>query len=212
MTMTDTILFVKEVKTCSYILVIHTPRLCGEPGFKSRLDARESSTIRCREIVDSNANANPDQQALPEADQPYRLPRRKPMLPPAGAPASQAHGKDPKGENERPSEEALNVMIHRAVKAYMGSKGFNVPEGEQPQVITDRFADEGIILIDIPVDDDMDDGGNGLFDVLRAAGFEIKGEKSSENVGPKGADESLKKAPPEKEDESDDPRLHRTEL
>ncbi|TFY76745.1 hypothetical protein EWM64_g7273 [Hericium alpestre] len=51
MTMTDTILLVKESKTCHYILVINTPRLCGEPGFKSRLDQREEALIRCREVA-----------------------------------------------------------------------------------------------------------------------------------------------------------------
>ena len=51
MTMTDTILFVKETQTCHYVLHIATPRLCGEPGFKSRIDAEEEHTIRCREIV-----------------------------------------------------------------------------------------------------------------------------------------------------------------
>ena len=41
MTMTDTILFVKETQTCHYVLHIATPRLCGEPGFRSIEGIRE---------------------------------------------------------------------------------------------------------------------------------------------------------------------------
>jgi protein OS-9 len=53
MTVTDTILFIKETATCHYVLVIQTPRLCGDPAFRSRRDSQEQSTIRCREIVQS---------------------------------------------------------------------------------------------------------------------------------------------------------------
>jgi hypothetical protein len=53
MTMTDQIVLVKETKTCSYVLIIHTPRLCTEPGFKSRAQVRDEALIRCREIVTS---------------------------------------------------------------------------------------------------------------------------------------------------------------
>lgn len=53
MTVTDTILFIKETATCHYVLVIQTPRLCGDPAFRSRRDSQEQSTIRCREIIQS---------------------------------------------------------------------------------------------------------------------------------------------------------------
>ena len=53
MTVTDTILFIKETSTCHYVLVIQTPRLCGDPAFRSRRDSQEQSTIRCREIIQS---------------------------------------------------------------------------------------------------------------------------------------------------------------
>lgn len=52
-TTTDTIMFVKETSTCKYSLVIHTPRLCGEPGFKSRSEQTEAAPIRCRQIMDN---------------------------------------------------------------------------------------------------------------------------------------------------------------
>ncbi len=46
-------MFVKETSTCKYVLVIHTPRLCGEPGFKSRVEQTTDAPIRCREILDT---------------------------------------------------------------------------------------------------------------------------------------------------------------
>ncbi|KAG5653967.1 hypothetical protein H0H81_008835 [Sphagnurus paluster] len=88
MTMTDTILFVKEAKTCSYVLVINTPRLCGEPGFKTRRDTGEEHEIQCREIVDEQPPASTaDAHAnIPDSDHPIKLPRRKPVLPAPVAP------------------------------------------------------------------------------------------------------------------------------
>jgi protein OS-9 len=77
MTMTDSIMFVKETKTCHYILVINTPRLCGEPGFKSRIDQRDAALIRCRQVVDAATLANAD-SSLPEADHPFSQ-RRPPV-------------------------------------------------------------------------------------------------------------------------------------
>lgn len=82
MVMTDHILFVKETKTCSYVLVIHTPRLCGEPGFRSTRDASEEALIRCREIVRElpPAVSNAVAQAhwpLPSGDTPVKESKRK---------------------------------------------------------------------------------------------------------------------------------------
>jgi len=82
MAMTDHILFVKETKTCSYVLVIHTPRLCGEPGFKSPKDANEQGSIRCREIVSElpPAETNAAAQAhwpVPSGDTPLNKSKSK---------------------------------------------------------------------------------------------------------------------------------------
>ncbi|KAH7107574.1 hypothetical protein BKA62DRAFT_683813 [Auriculariales sp. MPI-PUGE-AT-0066] len=50
-TVTDTIVFVKETQTCEYTLVIHTSRLCSEPGFRRVLDDLPAQQIQCREVV-----------------------------------------------------------------------------------------------------------------------------------------------------------------
>jgi hypothetical protein len=66
-------------------------------------------------------------------------------------------------------------MIERAIKALMVGRP---PDGG----VDDRLAHEGVVLIDNGNDDDLEgfveiDGPNGLFDVLRAAGFDIKRER-----------------------------------
>ncbi|ETW85776.1 hypothetical protein HETIRDRAFT_309786, partial [Heterobasidion irregulare TC 32-1] len=83
MTTTDSILFVKETKTCHYVLVVNTPRLCGEPGFKSRIDQREEALVRCREVVDV---LPAERVAIPEADHPIKLPPRGPKRVPPPPP------------------------------------------------------------------------------------------------------------------------------
>ena len=76
MTMTDTILFVKETQTCHYVLHIATPRLCGEPGFRSRRDTREEAFVRCREVVASPEQLEGMDRTLPEAPHPFKRPNR----------------------------------------------------------------------------------------------------------------------------------------
>lgn len=72
--MTDNILFIKETSTCHYILVIQTPRLCGDPVFRSRLESREESTIRCREIISSPEQLEQNNEApLAEAAVPLHI-------------------------------------------------------------------------------------------------------------------------------------------
>ena len=183
MTTTDTILFVKEAKTCSYVLVIHTPRLCSVPGFRSLLDSREEAIIQCREIIDPNTHHVPADPGLvaPEADQPYQLPRRKPVLPVTAlhkdvekqAAAAAAGG------HPRSTEDAINA-IQRAIKALKAGR----PPDAEVQV-DDRLAHEGVVLIDNPDGDDVEgvvvgiDGRDDLFDILRAVGFDIRRERGN---------------------------------
>ena len=112
MTMTDTILFVKETQTCRYVLYIATPRLCGEPGFRSRLDAREEAYIRCREVVSPDEYAHAD-RSLPETEQPFSMPRRtsiKPVI--AAAPADGTKGQESLSGNK----DALRAALERMLK------------------------------------------------------------------------------------------------
>ncbi|KAK2466989.1 hypothetical protein APHAL10511_001247 [Amanita phalloides] len=129
MTMTDTILFVKEAKTCSYVLVIHTPRLCGEPGFKSRLDSNDEAQIHCREIVsgtlpESEATTSADASAtsafdanvgqagspLSVADYPFKMVRTKAVQPPSVT----------KQESESQKDKVYQELLRKTLEALFG--------------------------------------------------------------------------------------------
>jgi len=97
MTVTDAILFVKETKTCHYVMVINTPRLCGEPGFKTRLEQRDEAFIRCREVLDSVDLIEAVDKSLPEAPHPFKRKARTPILgspPPLSTAAETDDGTD----------------------------------------------------------------------------------------------------------------------
>lgn len=171
--MSDTILFVKESKTCSYVLVINTPRLCGEPGFKSRRDVTEQGIIRCREIVREMPNPLPAVDAA--LDFPHKLMRVKAELPPSPV-------KKVKGDGE-----SYDELLRRAVDVLLGSGG-KLGELEPGKVVV---SDDGEVVVEIIEDLDDLDGGQGdsaladrLIDALRAAGIEVatQGEEEEERV------------------------------
>lgn len=157
MEMTDHILFVKETKTCSYVLVIHTPRLCGEPGFKSRHDAEKQARIRCREIVDKKPE---DQAQLPPAEHPINVPIRKTVLPAPKLKEKAADGSESKQDG------FIDEILRKTLQALVnGKRG-------------DRNEEEVIIEF---VDADVDPNGMQLdneriLEALRAAGYDVPAE------------------------------------
>jgi protein OS-9 len=198
--MTDSIMFVKETKTCHYILVINTPRLCGEPGFKSRVDQHEEALIRCREVVDAATLANADNQ-LPESDHPYRQ-RRAPASsnpPPPLDAAEEGRGDDP-APDANGAAEALdpNDLLRRALETILQKATRNTAaaghgagaEGAEPRVVVEDVGD-GEMVIEFISEVQMDDradlersvddlsrmmDSNMFEDVLRAAGFDVRDE------------------------------------
>jgi len=95
MTTTDGILLVKETRTCQYVLVLQTPRLCSEPGFRSERDSEPVNAVRCREIVEAvpsvNLGASRSEDQVPGtpgatlgvtwADKAFRMPKERAQLP-----------------------------------------------------------------------------------------------------------------------------------
>jgi len=202
MTMTDSIMFVKETKTCHYILVINTPRLCGEPGFKSRVDQHEEALIRCREVVDAATLANADDQ-LPESDHPYRQRRASASSnppPPLDAAEEDGHGRgnDPAPDANGPADalgpndllrRALETILQKATRNPAAGHGAGA-EGAEPRVIVEDVGD-GEMVIEFISEVQMDDradlersvddlsrlmDSNMFEDALRAAGFDVRDE------------------------------------
>ncbi|KAH9484225.1 Protein OS-9-like protein [Psilocybe cubensis] len=157
MEMTDHILFVKETKTCSYVLVIHTPRLCGEPGFRSRRDSVGEAEIRCREVVDTKPE---DHMNLPAADHPVKIPLRKTVLP---APVPNAKGTEDEASIR---EKSFNDLLRKTLAALVGKDGAKVVgDGELIIELADELEDDAV---------EMD--SDRLVDALRAAGYNVQAE------------------------------------
>lgn len=188
MTMPDTILFVKETQTCHYVLHIATPRLCGEPGFRSRVDSHQETYIRCREIVSSEEYETIDRN-LPERDYPVKMRKRqnKPVI----APPPEVPDEDGLAQHAEPGEydddfdapfddnikEQLkakqNELIRKALEKLMA--GGELVDGEL--VVQDDEGDVIIGFIDLPEDGDEAAATGSLEDILRAAGYDIKSQR-----------------------------------
>ena len=175
MTMTDSIMFVKETKTCHYILVINTPRLCGEPGFKSRIDQRDAAPIRCRQVVDAATLANAD-SSLPESDHPLRQRRppvaNHPPLDAAEAPSGagvEADGGDASQKATEPVAKGAvdqNELLRRALEAILQKTGnpqandAGAGAGATPRVVVEDVG-EGEMVIEFISEIEMNDDGSG---------------------------------------------------
>ncbi|KAJ8457199.1 hypothetical protein ONZ51_g11672 [Trametes cubensis] len=201
--MTDTILFVKETQTCHYVIHIATPRLCGEPGFRSRIDAEEEHVIQCREVLGEDEYTAAD-RSLPAAPHPYRIarPQKKVIAPPPDQPTAKAEGTHGTQEDGADPHEEL---LRRAIQRLLARKGLG---GADSHVVVEQLPDgEGELLIEF-VDIDLGEGedGEGAFyedaeyaddvwladgepfdgrrlqDILRAAGFGSKGQKTQQQA------------------------------
>lgn len=199
MATTDTILFVKETKTCAYVLVIHTPRLCGEPGFISRKDVGEAY-IRCRKIVDK---VNPDAASLPEADYPIQLPnlRKSVSPPPAARPPAEPQQKGGGASGGKGQQQKYGDFMRKALEALMGNKELNLLEGQMTDdgviiEFLDEFGDEDLDVEHDATDGDGDEqkpgqqhhktggaakGADMIVNALKAAGYDVRMQKLAAN-------------------------------
>jgi protein OS-9 len=186
MTTTDAIILVREAKTCSYVLVVHTPRLCGQPGFKSRRESRDETYIRCREIVDSIEPSTNAENPLMETDRPRnKMAQRQPLLTvPSRPPTDPGDAGSGKGKGQQDYNERLRKIL----EAVLGSKD----NGEFSQVIVEQIniggdGEEDMVLQfeidDVALDGHVDEqtGHSGtvqsLLETLRAAGLDVNAEK-----------------------------------
>jgi len=182
MVMTDNILFVKETKTCSYVLIVQTPRLCGEPGFKSRRDVGEEAEIQCREVVDAKTEREIN---LPTADHPLKIPPRKTVLPaPPIIPRN-----DPTGK-----EKIFNDFLRKTIEAIMASQQNGGESG--------LGGEDAEVIIQLAEDSMEEPGESGrLIDALRAAGYDVQTEVitlENKNKEEKKKQQQQQQSPPAK--------------
>ncbi|KAJ2936729.1 hypothetical protein H1R20_g360, partial [Candolleomyces eurysporus] len=200
MVTTDHILFVKEAKTCSYVLVIHTPRLCGEPGFKSKRDSGEEAPIRCREVVDVLPLHDPlSPSKVYYSEQPFRIPRRKTVLP---TPAPKDKPTTPSSSDDSKSKEDIySEFVKQAVEAFLqgsvkGKDDGKAREGGTGGDLSSTSAlkqalENGDVIVEFVDDvDELPMGSNKLVEALIAAGFDVRSEVISTKKTGKGSGES----------------------
>ncbi|KAI5980506.1 hypothetical protein EDC04DRAFT_2917905 [Pisolithus marmoratus] len=208
MTMTDSILFVREAKTCSYVLVVQTPRLCGEPGFKSRLQNRDELLIRCRQIIDlptvpevpaEESTQLEERQGdnVGESDFPHGLPNRQSFFPIPPLSSTQGSiGVDPNAKDD-----PIDGILRRTMEALMKNPDIQAFTSSNQQVFLNR-GEDGEIIIEILEEIPMDGSGAGvtrneisseaysqLTDALRKAGFDVRDDEASNSEGGKTHDE-----------------------
>ena len=205
MTMADSILLIREAKTCSYVLVVQTPRLCGEPGFRSRLETRDESLIRCRQIIDPTSDQpspsestqleqrqTAEQVNLNESDHPLHLLNRKSrfIIPtPVSTQSSLESGPGDKADAQ------WDDFWKRTLEVLMNSPEIQGLTGNNPQVFFDRGENGEIvieILEEIPMDGNEDGTVQGdvtaeeyarLTEVLRNAVFDMRRGAETERAG-----------------------------
>ncbi|KAJ3822923.1 hypothetical protein F5880DRAFT_1570760 [Lentinula raphanica] len=188
MTMSDTILFVKETKTCSYVLVINTPRLCGEPGFRSRRDAVEQAQIRCREIVHTQTESFHE---VPETDYPQKIPRIKKALPPRVAEKLERNYDGASGDN---------LLLKTLEALFSGKNG---------RAVVQQLNDDGEMIIeirdDLPHEDEEGYGGEDdevmdtefdrLMEALRGAAHDLERDIENHRTFVEDSDEEPEEEP-----------------
>jgi protein OS-9 len=191
MVTTDTIAFVKEAKTCAYVLVVHTPRLCGEPGFMSK-DAGQQASISCREVVAGELPDQSDAAFLPDADHPLKMSRNRPVLPlPPPGTAKSGSAADGKGSSKY--TDALRKAIG-SIKEF--------------EMIDDGEGNVFIQLVDdIPADGDVEAlqaaAVERIANLLREAGVDIKMAGNAAQKTGAAKSQKKKKNGDEKQDAND---------
>lgn len=85
MTHSDSIYLVKELATCSYVLVIHSPHLCELPGFKPEAAIGQVESVKCRPVVGDD-DAVPAEGSEKASRFPLGMKVQRPALPAAPAP------------------------------------------------------------------------------------------------------------------------------
>lgn len=207
--MTDSILFVKETQTCHYILHIATPRLCGEPGFRSRLDSHQETYIRCREIVSAEEYETIDRD-LPERDYPIKMKKQQRAIdkhgiapPPAGGEAgadgtpqdAKTAGKGDGAAVDKLKQELKakqNELLKKALEKIVA--GEDLPAGGEFVFEDD---DGGMVaFIEVPEDVEGDLAGASLEDILRAVGYDVKPKAAGSSEKDEEVAEEQEKQPP----------------
>ena len=220
MTTGESILFVKEVSTCSYLVVINTPRLCGEPGFRSAQDSHQETRIRCRHIVATIDPVKTLKLPLPDTEAAHPI---------AFVPQERVVGPPPQPAKDK-SNAAMQQVLNTLLNSGKGKSG-KLPKGldlSGTKLVIEKMLDDGTVSYEIvdelPDDvvlDDYEDveeddetlgaSGNNLLEILRAAGYDVQDERTSTKKDA-GKAKSDKRAAKSKQAEEQELPVERDEI
>ncbi|CAE6433888.1 unnamed protein product [Rhizoctonia solani] len=208
MSSVDQIMFVKEVSVCNYLIVIHTPRICSEPGFKSQRDSVKTAPIRCRQVV-SEDTVELDRTHF-ESPVPHSVPPALPILLPAPPVQKdgQGHSGDKKagsaggkksstlGEDEKQAEfvkVALGALFnaHTQDRALAGKKVRVDVDGDVHELDFTEVGLDSVATGDVP---DMNALQERLAKALRAAGYDLQSDEWPEEPRKGGKGKSDKRS------------------
>jgi protein OS-9 len=130
---TDRIGYIKEVTTCSYMMVVYTPRLCNDVAFMPPKENKANSII-CREVVDEDEIAFRTELKTLEAELDATAPKQK--LANVGGLFVGA-GKWVNKEGQRMPIPSNFGQDNQGVTVDVIAKGTSKAEGGQVEVISD---------------------------------------------------------------------------
>ncbi|KAH8833835.1 hypothetical protein DL96DRAFT_1550752 [Flagelloscypha sp. PMI_526] len=169
-----------QTKTCSYIVVIQTSRLCDEPGFMSRRELGQEAVIKCREILAEGIPPPPQESAgkLPQGDMPDKRVQLKPTLPTLAAGAKKTLG------GGKPIEfgsiaKALQEMLKsgRLTGGDLMVQGLDAEEDVVFDIIPIGSGEDGEFEVVGEIQDER------IAEALRAAGITVSGQKRTGDGG-----------------------------
>lgn len=131
---TDRIGYIKEVTTCSYLMVVYTPRLCNDVAFMPPKE-NKANTIICREVVDEDEIAFRTELKTLEAELDATAPKEK--LPNVGGVLVGA-GKWVNKEGQRMPIPANFGQENQGKTVEVIAKGNSKAEGGKVEMISDE--------------------------------------------------------------------------
>lgn len=202
-------------------MVINTPRLCGEPGFKTRLDQREEAYIRCREVLplhddidDAAATSITERleisHLLKESSRPLQDYVRDPILPPPivvqnPSDSHQDHDSNAATGRGGAQSDTAADMIRRVIESMLTGGAANEEENPFPggrmRILNEDGQEEEVWIEVLDTDRLAADGGNYHEDELGGILAEALGSKLEETLRAAGFNVIGKKEDDSEEDD-----------
>ncbi|KAG9125993.1 Protein OS-9 [Ceratobasidium sp. 392] len=182
----------------SYLIVIHTPRICSEPGFKSQRDSVKAAPVRCREIV-PHETVQLDHTQI-ESPVPHTLPPSRPILPAAPPPVQVKDAiKSAKDKVSEEEAETQHKFLEVAVGALLNAHAQNrALAGKKVRIELDGgaheldFRDIGLDAVEDGTAPGMEELQAKIAKALKAAGYDVRDEWDQGEEQGKGKKEQRK--------------------